>query len=676
MAATARFLLVILGVIMLVTRSSAQDISPVAKHRVWLPMTGYNDADVDDARASGYDTVLLKAHPPKTDSGVDFAALDAEVGKITGKGMHVMLAILGWVGLGDGKFWDTDSAGNKIPNQLDPFWPEAMQALEDYDSAVIDHYKSDPKVIAFAPTWGIYGEAGFTSWEAGRSEHALARFNEWRRESKLPELQALPDRRIGPNTEFNRFIRFRYVYMEQRFDEMFRRMKQRAGAVPVGTWQEMYPVIGYLWNMVEVPSADFAMYESAFPFQTNHHPEKSLGETMGFRYRCASASDYRDYYLPLLARKRGEGQRFMGCQLTEDYAVSNYGWTEDKARESGFRKWEDDFGPVLKKLLDEPLEAPTRDVLLVFPTYAAAALSDSPVHFADTVIIDVLLRSYGCQMERYGSARLDKMTVEDMNRFRLIIVPEAAYLMQSTLRNLARTKALVVFTGSFVQAIEGQQAQLGEARKLDVALLKYIERPEGDVSVVESCELTNGLAAVLQMRPVHLPKDESFRYDYAPKSIKVLIKCGDEPVVSRSGSRAIFIHGHLFAGACYNPDRKPPQLSGSKDGSANEVDMWGPYDSSSPQNSFTLTLMKNILDYARVDYRVPSPKPRTVVPYLGDHMEQVSISANLAYNNTAEPQTLKVRLPYRPKDYTAKPVGDRYEVDVAVPPFSYVALER
>lgn len=69
------------------------------------------------------------------------------------------------------------------------------------------------------------------------------------------------------------------------------------------------------------------------------------------------------------------------------------------------------------------------------------------------------------------------------------------------------------------------------------------------------------------------------------------------------------IHGHLFASSCHNPDRKPPQLSGSRDPSANEVDGWGPYDSSHPQNAFGYAVIKRILDYARVDYRVPEAKP-------------------------------------------------------------------
>jgi hypothetical protein len=137
----------------------------------------------------------------------------------------------------------------------------------------------------------------------------------------------------------------------------------------------------------------------------------------------------------------------------------------------------------------------------------------------------------------------------------------------------------------------------------------------------------------------------------------------------------IFLHGHAFAGACHNPERKPLQLSGSADASANEVDMWGPYDSAHPQNAFGYALMKNILDHAGVDYRVPHPKPRTVAPYLGDHLEQASISANLVYNNTAQGQTLVVRTPYRPRGYASELVNGRYQTEVVVPPFSYRALQ-
>ena len=289
-------------------------------------MTGVTDAQLDDARQAGYDTVMLKVYPQvSAENKIDFTSTDALIKRATDRGLKVILPILGWVGLGEGRFWDTDESGAKIPNQLDPFWPEAMRQVEWYYREVIDRYKTNPRVAAFAPTWGIYGEAGFTSFTAGRSPHALARFNEWLEHASAQEavrsigaLDKLPTRQSGPNTEFNRFIRFRYLYMEQQFDGMIRRLKRDAGKIPVGMWQEMYPVIGYLWTLVEVPSADFALYESCLAFQSLHHPEKCLAETMGLRYRCKSATDYRNYYLPLLARKRGEGQRFMGCQLSDD----------------------------------------------------------------------------------------------------------------------------------------------------------------------------------------------------------------------------------------------------------------------------------------------------------------------------------------------------------------------
>jgi hypothetical protein len=358
----------------------AQDVSPLKKYHVWLPMTGVNDQQMMDARAAGYDTIMLKIHPSVRGEDlkeIDFTAMDKQVDQAASKGFKLLLPILGWVGLGDGKFWDTEENGDKIKNQLDPFWPEAMEQVEWYYGKVVEHYKKNPDVVAFAPTWGIYGEAGFTSQSGGRSTYALARFNEWRLKRGLPKLDKLPDKKSGPNTDYNLFIWFRYLYVEQQFDAMITRLKKTAGTLPVGMWQELYPVVGYLWNMVEVPSADFALYESCFPFQTNHHPEKSLCETMGFRYRCKSPEDYRHYYLPLLARKRGDGQRFMGCQLTNDYAV-NYGWTIEEAEKAQFDRFEDEFGPHLKKLLDEPLESPKRDVLLVFPTYTAAALNDDP----------------------------------------------------------------------------------------------------------------------------------------------------------------------------------------------------------------------------------------------------------------------------------------------------------
>lgn len=668
-------LIALLMALLLSSMCLAQDVSPIQHCHVWLPMTGWTPEQLDDARAAGYDTVFFKVHPPVSADGetIDFTSTDRIIRQAEEKGFKILLAILGWVGLGNCRFWDVDESGEKIPNQLDPFWPEAMQRVEWYYAQIIDRYKRDPKVVGFVPTWGIYGEAGFTSLTAGRSPHALARFNEWRARQGLAALDALPTRKDGPNTEFNRFIRFRYLYIEQQFDAMIRRLKERAEGVPVGMWQELYPIVGYLWNMVEVPSADLALYESCFPFQTNHHPEKSLGETMGFRYRCSSAKDYRDYYLPLLARKRGEGQRFMGCQLTNDY-VKNYGWTEDRAKEIGFDRWEDEFGPYLKKLLNAPLESPSRDVLLVFPTYAAAALTDSIVHFADAAIIDVMLRMYGCQVVRYGSPRLDKMSIAEMDRFRLIIVPDSAYILRPTYERLKRTKAIVLFTGCFAQALDAELTPFGQSRTIDGMRLHYLERPADTVSVAAETGLTAGLRSLLRRLSLALPLDEAFHWEAAPPDAQVILKCGDYPLVS-TWRNMIFIHGHLFASACWNPKRVPPNLAGSKDSSANEVDMWGPYDSAHPANNFSYAFMKNLLNYTSVDYRVPNPKPRTLVPYLGDHMEQASISANLVYNNTAYTQRLTIRLPYVPKGRPSRFIRGRYETQVTVPPFSYVVIE-
>lgn len=661
----------IIGVLLLPRRLHAKDLNPLAKFQIWMPMTGVTPAQIDDAVRAGNNAIFMKVHPGVSADGksIDFTETDRQVAEAKAKGMFVVMAILGWVGLGDGQFWDMSEDGKKIPNQLDPFWPEAMHRYEWYHTEVIRHYRNDPKVVAFAPTWGIYGEAGFTGFEAGRSEHALSRFNEWRSERKLPPLEALPTRKTGPNTDFNHFVQFRFLYLERVFDAIFQRLKLQANGRPVGGWQEMYPVIGYLWTMVELPSADFALYESCFPFQTNHHPEKSLGETMGFRYRCKSWRDYRNYYLPLLARKRGEGQRFVTCQLSNDYA-SNYGWTEEQAARMQFDKWEDYFTPYMKQLLSEPLEAVKRDVLLVFPTFAAATLTDPPSHFVDAALIDIMLRMYGCQMKRYGSARLDKISVREMNQFKLIIVPSAAFLMRDTYDKLRKCSATVLFTGQFAKALDGELALAGKTVSLNDMVISFTERQSGALTLRAKNSVTDGLRGMaVSIRP-----DESFRFERAPAGMTVLIECAGEPVLSKAG-RQLFLHGDLFAACCYNPNRVIPQQSGSSDASANEVDMWGPYDAQHPDNTYSYALMRGILDAAGVDYRVRNPKPRTMTPFLSDHMEQISINANIVYNNTASAQSVTVRTPYAPKGYATKSVDGRYETDVVVPAFSYVALK-
>jgi len=327
--------------------------------------------------------------------------------------------------------------------------------------------------------------------------------------------------------------------------------------------------------------------------------------------------------------------------------------------------------------MDVPLEAPIRDVLLVFPTYAAAALSDHPCHTADAKLIDVLLRMFGCQMVRCGSPRLDKMSVSDVNRFRLIVIPCAAYLVPETYEKPRQTTATVLFTGCFAQSFDGGRTPFGQGRNLDGLSLHYVQRPAGRVALTGEHRLTQNLHDMLTAQPVRLPGDESFSYEGIPPGVRVLARCGDDLLLStRYDGRFVFIHGHLLAGLSYDPGRTPPwQLSGSKDASADEHDPWGLYSSSNPQNALGRALIRNILDHAGVDYRVPDPKPRTSTPYLGDHMEPASISANIAYNNTAEPQELTVRLPWRPRDRQPEGIDGRHETVVTIPPFSYVALQ-
>lgn len=655
--------------------AAAQDLSPLTGRLIWLPMTGYSESDLDDARAAGYDTAMLKIAPPLGSAGeVDFTGPDRFIAQASSRGMKVVFAIVGWACLGE-KYWDTETGGKKLLGRLDPFWPEAMGKVESYFRAIISHYADNTDVIAFAPTWGIYGEAGFVSFEAGRSEHALARFNEWRLAQGLPALDALPDLSGGPNTEFNRFARFRFLYLEEQFGSMISRLRPASAGKPIGMWQEMYPVIGYLWTMTEQPAADFALGEASFPFQSLHRTESSLTETMGFRYRCGDARGYAKYVVPVLARKRGSGQGFMGCQLTNDYAVNSFGWPEDRARRVEFSRWEDRFAPTLRKLLAEPLEDVRRDVLFVCPTYAASALGTHPRHGVDAILLDVYLRMFGCQMRRIGSPRLDKLSIDEMNGYRLIVIPDGAYVLSTTLARLARSRATVLFTGSFGQALDAQQAPDGSERKVDGMPLRYGTYPEGQVCVTRETDLTRGLGDLLRRSGVTMPEDSAFLYA-GRSSARVDLSCGSRPLVSTArGGRFVFFHGHLLAGACFNPARKPPRnLSGSSDSSANEVDLFGPYDSGHPQNAFTQALLRNVLDAAGADYRVPNPKPRTLTRYLGDHMEQASINANIVYNNTGRAQIVVVRTPWKPTGFASSFDGRRYETRVTVGPYGYVAL--
>ena len=85
--------------------------------------------------------------------------------------------------------------------------------------------------------------------------------------------------------------------------------------------------------------------------------------------------------------------------------------------------------------------------------------------------------------------------------------------------------------------------------------------------------------------------------------------------------------------------------------------------------------MSVYLDFAGVRYRVPEPPPLVHTRYLGENMEQASVSANIVYNNTEREVTLRIRIPFKPKGVEAKKTGELYGCSVKVPAFSYVSLQ-
>jgi hypothetical protein len=208
--------------------------------------------------------------------------------------------------------------------------------------------------------------------------------------------------------------------------------------------------------------------------------------------------------------------------------------------------------------------------------------------------------------------------------------------------------------------------------------IRYAIRPPGSVAVQAEHALTRGLGKYLAQSPVQLPEREGFAFEGPAGLPTTLPTCGAEPLLSvaRDG-QTLFLHGQFFADVCFDLDRKPPtNMAGSKDASANEIDLWGPYSSSHPQHAFELAMVGNILDQAGVAYRVLNPEPRVCAPLLGDHMEPAGVSANIVYNNMGAARTLTVRLPYAPAGYTSDKRGDGYVARIQVPPFSYVVLKR
>jgi len=656
-------------------RDPLPDARPFRSRMIWMPMTGYTDEQLDDAVAAGYDTVFVKVHPTYAGPGrpIDFMAGGEDlVKKAQARGMKVITAWLLWTALEPGAFWLEKADGTREMGRIDPCWDAAMAQVRQFCEQMLDHYLGCGDVIAIAPTWGIYGEAGYAAFDGGYGPHALAKFNRWLVAHGEGQADRLPD---GSDPYRHvLFHRFRFEHNAAVWGELNGHLRRlEPNGLAIGAWQEIYNGHMYQLALNEVPGADFAVNEMCFPWGTTQDQARALGETMGLRYKCDRFEDYRDYYLPLLARRWAEGQQGIGCQLSNAYAEKTYAkWPEGKAAEVEFDLWEDRMAPVIARVRDTLVVPEPADVAYVQMTYPAACYPDVGHTVADINLYEIVLRMWGVSYDRIPVHRLTRLRASDLARYKLIILPGAWYLDEDVWRTLAACGANVLFTGGVFQAGLGRWVSDGESRTFDGLTFTYGKTPGGVPALTEHCPeaVARDLAEILDQGEISLPPDLGLA-DLS--GAEVLLRVGDKPLVARR-DRFFFITNRLLYACAHDPDRVIPNLSGSTDVSANEADPWGLASSSSPGNLFGETLLRNLIEQSGARVRIPEPLPRGFSRYLGDHVEPVNVTGNIVVNQDDLEHTLDVICSRPVLNVPCRPIGDHFVASVTVPPYDFVAL--
>ncbi len=643
-------------------RTALPDTRPFRNHMLWMPMTGYTDQDLDDAVAAGYDTLFTKIAPayPGPGKPLDYSHGEELIRKARARGMKVVLGWLLWTGLPPGRFYLQNEDGTRLPDRIDPCWDAAMGYVRRHAEKLLDHYMGCADIIGLAPTWGIYGEGGYASFNSGYSPYLLEKFNRWRISRGEVSLAKLPT--ADETYKYVLLQRFRFEYLANVWGELNAHLRHREpNGIAIGAWQEIYNGHMFQLALSEVPGADFAVNEMCFPWGTTYDQPRAIGETMGIRYKCDRFEDYRDYYLPLIARKGAEGQQAIGCQLSLDYADRNYAaWPEGHAAKVGFQQWEDRFAPYIRRVRDTQVVPVAPEVAYIQMTYPTASYPDAGNTVTDINLYEVVLRMYGMAYDRIPITRLSRLGPEDLAKYRLIVVPDAWYLDRAMWNTLRDSDAWVLLTGGVMQYGDGGQAKT--ARTIGGITLRYGKVAGGRPALAEACPPALRRQVEPRLAGTTLPADLGLT-EVSP--VNAWVTLGGRPLLGQSG-RFLFLANRLLYACAYDPDRDPPNLGGSVDPSADEGDPWGKASSSNPNNAFGEAIIAGIAEQCGVLLRIPHPLPRHFSRYLGDHSERINVTGNIVVNQDAEAHEVTIR--------TRGPGDGITEETVTVPAYDFVAL--
>lgn len=419
---------------------------------------------------------------------------------------------------------------------------------------VVEFYGSDPKVLGFSIMWGLYGEGGFKVppyGDFGFSAQARREFNSWMNTPGEP-LPVADSSGLPSDMRYIKWIEFRQRVLTNFRKEYISAAKQVTRKL-VGTWSEVYPVSLYTLNMGDAPGADFMCYDLSFGDVT-FNQRIAFAETHGDMQQYPDFESWKEHILPLVAKAYGEGVTPMGFQfpMRRGHAVNFLSKTKyfvDRIQDD----YELRISPEFRKLMSNKVIFHAPQVALIYQSYGASAFPQKPSSFAlydrDSREIEALLHMMGAYMQ---ALPLEKLSTADLNKYKLIIIPDAMYLTEKMYKNIMNTSAKILVTGDFLRAYwDGKNyvhaTKWGECKRFGDFEIEYGKVEHGSIKIDSRCDLTRHLEKYDDMPYCN---DRFAVYKKFPPGARVLISCNETPLLIQfDNGKMLHITNRLFGHA-------------------------------------------------------------------------------------------------------------------------------
>ncbi|MHB9013231.1 MAG: hypothetical protein ACYC49_13545 [Ignavibacteriaceae bacterium] len=495
-------------------------------------------------------------------------------------------------------------------NVEDPFDSEEVKAGCRQLKKTIEFYSSDPKVLGFSIMWGLYGEGGFKVPPYGKyefSEKAKKAFNNFMDTPNEP-LPVVDTSGQPSNMRYIKWIEFRQKTLNNFRKDYISEAKKVTNKI-VGTWSEVYPVSHYTLNMGIAPNADFMCYDLSFGDVT-FNQRIGFAETHGDMQHYPNFRLWKQHILPLVAKAYGEGVVPMGFQfpMRKGHAANFLSPTKYFTN-----KIVDEYAlkicPYIKKLMSNKITYHSPEVAFVYQSYGASAFPQDTASFYlyenNSREIEAFLHMMGVYME---ALPLEKLSSIDLNKYKLLIIPDAMYLTEKMYENIKNTSAKILVTGDFLRAYwDGKKyveaTKWGESKRFDDFEIKYGKLLSGSININVCDSLTRNLEHYENMT---YGIDRCAVYKKLPIDAKVLISCNNVPLLIQfDKNRLLHITNRIFGIARL--------------------------DSNNVLESFAFQLLKNILKFSGVTININNPPMCRTMNYV---YAPYGLSNNILWNQT------------------------------------------